>query len=226
MGKLINREKREEAKRQRAARKSRIFEEARSTFARMPFGDVTLATIGQQAGVDRGVASMYFRTKEELFLLLLKDELADWYRQLEERFGASEGVLDKRALAGVLAGSLADRPVLTRFLSISPAVLDQNIEAMEVYRFQSWRQDRMTTVGEAMERSVGDLAAGEGFRLLNLVNLLAAGFEPAAHPRGTAALDRSDPDFAGLWIDLEDELERLLTAVLAASRDNIKHSNV
>jgi AcrR family transcriptional regulator len=221
MGKLINRKKRDAAKKQREIRKSRIFEEARSTFARMPFLEVTLATIGQQAGVDRGVASMYFHTKEELFLLLLKDELADWYRHLEDQFGTGEGSLDVPELAGVLAASLAERPVLTRFLSVSPAVLDQNIEAMEVYRFQSWRQDRMAKVGEAMERSVGDLAEGEGVRVLNLVYLLAAGFEPAAHPKGTAALDRSDPDLAGLWVDLEDELKRLLTAVLTAGPDNV-----
>jgi AcrR family transcriptional regulator len=216
MGKLINRAKRDEAKKKRAARKQRIFEEARSTFARMPFAEVTLATIGQRAGVDRGVASMYFHTKEELFLLLLKDELADWYRFLEDQLGTGEGSLDQRELAELLAESLASRTILTRFLSVAPAVLDQNIEAMEVYRFHCWRRDCMEKVGEAMEGFVGDLATGQGFRLLNLVHLVAAGFEPAAHPRGTAALDYGDPDFAGFWIDLEDELKNVLTALLTA----------
>jgi len=220
MGKLINREKREKAKKQRSVRRLRILEEARLTFSRMPYVEVTLATVGQQAGVDRGVASMYFHTKEELFLLLLKDELVEWYRYLEEQFGADDGALDARDVARLLAESLANRPVLTRFLSITPAVLDQNIEAMEVYRFQRWRRDRMAEVGELLERSASSIGAGEGFRFLNLVHLLATGLEPAAHPRGSAAFDRGDPDFAGFWIDLEDELTKLLTAVLTAGRDN------
>lgn len=220
MGKLINREKREKAKKQRSVRRLRILEEARLTFSRMPYVEVTLATVGQQAGVDRGVASMYFHTKEELFLLLLKDELVEWYRYLEEQFGTDEGALDARDIARLLAESLANRPVLTRFLSITPAVLDQNIEAMEVYRFQRWRRDRMAEVGELLERSASSIGAGEGFRFLNLVHLLATGLEPAAHPRGSAAFDRGDPDFAGFWIDLEDELTKLLTAVLTAGRDN------
>jgi len=220
MGKLINREKREKAKKQRSVRRLRILEEARLTFSRMPYVEVTMATVGQQAGVDRGVASMYFHTKEELFLLLLKDELVEWYRYLEEQFGADEGALDARDIARLLAESLANRPVLTRFLSITPAVLDQNIEAMEVYRFQRWRRDRMAEVGELLERSASSIGAGEGFRFLNLVHLLATGLEPAAHPRGSAAFDRGDPDFAGFWIDLEDELTKLLTAVLTAGRDN------
>lgn len=221
MGKLINREKREKAKRQREFRKNRILEEARLTFARMPFVEVTLGTIGQQAGVDRGVASMFFHTREELFLLLLKDELAEWYTHLQNHMDAGRNALEKRELARVLAGSLADRPVLTKFLSVTPAVLEQNIEAMEVYRFQRWRRDRMAELGDVMERSVGDLGSGEGFRLLNLAHLLATGLEPAAHPRGSAAFDRGDPDFAGFWIDLEDELTKLLTAVLTAGRDNV-----
>lgn len=220
MGKLINREKREKAKKQRSVRRLRILEEARLTFSRMPYVEVTMATVGQQAGVDRGVASMYFHTKEELFLLLLKDELVEWYRYLEEQFGTDEGALDARDIARLLAESLANRPVLTRFLSITPAVLDRNIEAMEVYRFQRWRRDRMAEVGELLERSASSIGAGEGFRFLNLVHLLATGLEPAAHPRGSAAFDRGDPDFAGFWIDLEDELTKLLTAVLTAGRDN------
>jgi AcrR family transcriptional regulator len=221
MGKLINREKRERAKTQRSIRKLRILEEARRTFTRMPYVEVNLATIGQQAGVDRGIASMYFHTREELFLLLLKGELVEWYRHLEERFGVGQRALDARDIARLLAGSLADRPVLTRFLSITPAVLDQNIEAAEVYRFQRWRRDRMVEVGGMMERSASSLGTGEGFRLLNLVHLLATGLEPAANPRGSAAFDRGDPDFAGFWIDLEDELTRLLTAVLTAGRENV-----
>ena len=215
MGKLINREKREKAKKQRAVRKQRILEEARSTFARMPYIEVTLATIGQQAGVDRGVASMYFHTREELFLLLLKNELVEWYRFLEEQFGVGECTLGASEIAGMLAGSLTDRPILTRFLSVTPAVLEQNIEAMEVYRFQRWRRDRMAEVGGLMERSTSSLGAGEGFRLLNLVHLLATGFEPAANPKGSAAFDRGDPDFAGFWIDLQEELERIILVLLS-----------
>jgi len=217
MGRLINREKRERAKKQRAARKQRILEVARSTFARMPYVEVTLDTIGHQADVDRGIASMYFRTREELFLLLLKDELAEWYLWLEERFRALEGSLAAPELAGMLAGSLADRPILTGFLSVTPAVLEQNVEAMEVFRFQRWRRERMAEVGEVMERSARDLDPGEGFKLLNLLHLLTIGFDSAANPRGAAAFDHGDPEFAGFWIDLREELERIIVALLSTS---------
>ena len=91
MGKLIDPERRARAKRQRAEKKRRILSVARSTFAKLPFVEVTLDSIGHRADVDRGVASMYFRTKEELFLLLLREELANWYADLEKMLDRTEG---------------------------------------------------------------------------------------------------------------------------------------
>ena len=85
MGRLIDPEKRARAKSKRIERKSRILKVARSTFSKLPFVEVTLDSIGQRADVDRGVASMYFRSKEELFLRVLREELADWYDRPRDR---------------------------------------------------------------------------------------------------------------------------------------------
>ncbi len=216
MGRLINREKLKRAKENRAVRKQQIFELARSTFARMPYVEVTLDTIGQKADVDRGIASMYFRTREELFLLLLRDELAEWFTALESEFSGCNGEMSIDRLAELIARSLGERPVLTRFLSVMPVVLEQNVELMEVFRFQRWRRDRIVEIGEAIEKVFPDLAAGDGFKVLYLAQLLVTGLEPAANPRGSAAFEKGDPDYAGFWIDLAKELERILRAVLKA----------
>ena len=214
MGRLINRDKLARAKQQREVRKRRILEEADSVFTRMAFSEVTLDTIGQRADVERGVASMYFGSKEELFLILLRDRLSEWYDFLEDGTRRKEGAWDRARLASVLARSVAGRPALTRYLSLMPAVLDQDIEAMEVFRFQKWRSDRMQTVGELLERLPVGLEAGAGYRLLYRVQLVAAGLEIACNPRGAAAFDRNDPDFSGLWLDMEEELAGVVRAFL------------
>jgi AcrR family transcriptional regulator len=213
MGRLINREKRERAKRERAEKKQRILAEARSTFMRLPFVEATLDTIGQQAGVDRGVASMFFRTREELFLLLAQRELEVWFDDLEDRL-AGDDPWGVPAPTRALADSLAERHELCRFLSLLPVVLEQNVEAMEVFRFQRWRRDRMEAIGAAIDGAGEGLPPGTGFRLLYLAQLLVAGLEPAARPRGSAAYEKHDPDFAGFWIDLGNELAPLLEAAI------------
>ena len=214
MGKLIDRKRRERAKQQRAVRKKRVMEEARSIFVRLPYVEVTLDTIGQAAAVDRGIASMYFRTKEELFLLLIRGELAEWYEEIEKSLGDVKDWLDRGSLAELLARSVAERPTMSRYLSLLPVVLEQNIEVMEVFRFQRWRRDRMAEAGKFVERSTRFLEPGQGSRLLYLVQLVAAGLEPAANPKGAAAFERGDPEFKGFWIDLEAELKRIVSAML------------
>ncbi len=214
MGRLINRDKLARAKEQREVRKQRILGVAGSIFMRMAYSEVTLDTIGQRADVERGVASMYFHTKEALFLIVFKDCLAEWYDSVERRLADADGRWARDVLASMLAHSVAERPELTRFLSLLPVVLEQDIDAMDVFRFQRWRSDRMSVVGERMEQHSDALEPGAGFKLLYRIQLVAAGLEIASNPRGAAAFDRNDPDFAGLWVDMEGELAEVITAYL------------
>ena len=214
MGKLIDREKLKRAKRERGDKKKRILVEARDTLLRMPYVEVTIDTIGQAAGVERGIASMFFRTREELFLLIARAELEEWFDVLEHRFEAIEGTAEAEAVVELVASSLASRTDLTRLLSLLPVGLEQNVEAMEVFRFQKWRRDRGGELGALIEKLAPGLEAGSGFKMIYMAQVLATGLEPAAHPRGSAASDRGDPDFEAFWINMAEELERLLMAAI------------
>jgi len=214
MGRLIDPEKRDRAKQQRVERKARILEVARSIFSRLPFVEVTLDSIGQRANVDRGVASMYFRSKEELFLRVLREELADWYSALEVELDRIDDPLSQLDLAELLATSLARRPELTRFLSLEAVVFEQNLDAMEVFHLQRWRRDRMEAIGAIFEKRVDGLGEGDAMRLLHRVQLLTAALRPAADPKGAASYEVGDPDFEIFAIDFETELKRFVVAML------------
>jgi len=214
MGRLIDPEKRDRAKQQRVARKAKILEVARSIFSRLPYVEVTLDSIGQRANVDRGVASMYFRSKEELFLRVLREELADWYSALESELDRIDDPLSQVDLAELLATSLAARPELTRFLSLEAVVLEQNLDAMEVFHLQRWRRDRMAVVGAIVEQKVEGLGEEDAMRILHRVQLLTAAIRPAADPKGAASYEVGDPDFEVFAIDFETELKRFVVAML------------
>jgi len=214
MGRLIDPEKRARAKSQRIEKKARILSEARKTFSKLPFVEVTLDSIGQRADVDRGVASMFFRSKEELFLRILREELDDWYSALETELDLAESGLSHSELAELLARSLFGRPELRRFLSFEAVVLEQNLDAMEAFRFQRWRRDRMVAVGEGFDRRVDGLEEGGGIRLLHRVQLLTSALQPAADPKGAATYEVGDPDFAVFTINFETELKRFVAAML------------
>ena len=220
MGKLIDREKRDRAKNQRVERKRRILRVARSTFSRMPYVEVTLDSIGQRADVDRGVASMYFRSKEELFLLLLREELGAWYSDIENKLSDAAASISPPELAELLAASLAARPELIRFLSLETVVLEQNIDAMEAFRFQRWRLDHMTKTGANIERGADGLAEGDGLQILHRVQLMTAALGPASDPKGAATYEVGDPDFAVFAIDFESDLRAFITQWLDSQKRN------
>jgi AcrR family transcriptional regulator len=187
---------------------------ARSTFLKLPFVEVTLDNIGQRADVDRGVASMYFRTKEELFLRVLREELADWYSALEAELERADGPLSHLDLAELLATALAARPELTRFLSLEAVVLEQNLDAMEVYHLQRWRRDRVIAIGAILGQKVDGLEGEDAVRLLHRVQLLTAALQPAADPKGAATYVIGDPDFEIFAIDFEAELKSFILGML------------
>jgi AcrR family transcriptional regulator len=216
MGPLIDPERRRRAKLEREERKTRILKVARSTFAKLPYVEVTLDAIGHRADVDRGVVSMYFRSKEELFLILLREELDLWFSSLETELGQTDGGLLPKQLAELLATSLAGRSDLTRFLSFESVVLEQNLDAMEVFRFQRWRRDRMAGVGDLLAVSVDGLETEGALRLLHRLQLLAAALKPVADPKGAATFEVGDPDFAAFEVDFEAELETFVTAIIEA----------
>ena len=219
MGRLIDPERRKRARLQRVARKKKILAVARSTFSKLPYVEVTLDSIGQAADVDRGVASMYYRTKEELFLILLREELAGGDSALEKEGDRADGPMSASEIAELLAGTLSERNELTRFLSFEALVLEQNLDAMEAFRFKHWRRDRMEAIGAILEESVDGLDEGTGIRLLHRAQLLTAALKPVADPRGVASYEVGDPDFAAFAIDFENELRSMLLAFFNAEKN-------
>jgi len=209
VGKLIDRERRARAKEAKRERMQSIRDAAIRSFIKLPYVEISLDAVGRQAGVKKGIASMYFGSKEELFLQILRDELEDWYGGLEQRLGARPARLPSARLARLLAESLADRELLTRLLNLAPVVLEQNMEVMAAYNFQRWQRDRMSEVGAEIDRRCRGLENGDGISLLHRVQLLAAALHPFAHPRGSLAINLSDPDFAVFKVDMAAEIEAL-----------------
>jgi AcrR family transcriptional regulator len=209
MGRLINRERRERARQAKAERIVAIRRESVRSFVKHPYVEVDLDAIGRRAGVKKGVASMYFGSREELFIELIRTELEVWFAAVEEALEARrEGRLARQRLARLLATSLSERPVLCRLLALAPVALEQNMEIIEAFRLHRWQLERMTELGATLERRCSAIRDGDGIRLLHRMLLLVAGVQPYADPRGSLAVNLLDPDFEALRVDLAEEIER------------------
>jgi AcrR family transcriptional regulator len=215
MGKLLRERSREEARNTTRERKRAILEAATHSFLRLPYAEVDLDAIGRRAGLAKGIVTLYFETREVLFLRILRDMLDPWFESVIQELAASDDSLAPSDVARLIAGVLLERDDLTRMMGLLPSALEQNVEVLTAMDFMAWLRDRTDQVGRALERRCPALQAGGGIRFLVRLQILVAGAPRMAHVSGmfAAAIHDVAP---GINDDTrKEELERLVVAVLA-----------
>jgi AcrR family transcriptional regulator len=214
MGKLIDPERSRRAKQAREKRAKRIFETAKLAFVRDPYSEVTLDSIGQQAGVKQGQASFAFRSREEVFLAVVRSALDQWTDDLEARLTADDETLDAAAAAAMVASSLDRRPDLTRLLGSLHVALELHEDAIEVHRFYHRQRQRLLELADIMAARLPDCSRWEAFDALYRAQLVASAVHPVSRLEGNLALDLTADDHQIFALDLEDEVRRVVVDTL------------
>jgi AcrR family transcriptional regulator len=205
MGKLINQERRARSRAAKKERMRQILEAAAESFLQLPFAEITLDGIGRRAKVRDGLPTLYFVSKEELFLRLLGDEVKSWSAALSIQL---DSVQDRNpaALADLLAGSLCERPLLTRLLSLMHVVVERTTSVSAAMTFQHSLETRLLKLGEQLEELLPVAGEGQGARLLHRMVLMAVGLRSAQGPLA--------PDSELFSVDLRRELARMVESLI------------
>jgi len=88
----------------REQRRLRILEAARACFGENGFAGATVGAIAERAGVANGLLYQFFRSKEHLFEVVLREIIRDWVRALVPRDAAHES--PSQALEGMFRRSV------------------------------------------------------------------------------------------------------------------------
>jgi TetR/AcrR family fatty acid metabolism transcriptional regulator len=98
-------------------RRRRILDAARSCFGAAGFAGATVGAIAERAGVSNGLLYQFFRNKEQLFEVVLREIIGDWVRAMLPREAAHETA--SRALEGMFRRSVEfcrEHPLLPALL--------------------------------------------------------------------------------------------------------------
>lgn len=210
MGKLIDPARARKAREAREERSRRILEAADAAFGKFPYTEITLDTIGIQAGVKQGQASLAFRSREELYLTVLLARLDEWYGGLEAGLRDAPDPVTAERVAADVAATLADRPELTRMLGPLFTALELHEDGIEVHRFLKWQRDRLLGVAGVVAELAPDLHRWDVFDALYRAQLTAAAIHPVSRPVGNLAVDLVADDHQVFALDLEDEVRRVV----------------
>jgi AcrR family transcriptional regulator len=215
MGKLLDPERTRKAREAREARAKKILDAAHVAFLKFPYAEVTLDTIGQQAGVKQGQASLAYRSREELYLTVIQKQLDEWYAALETTFGSSTDPIRAENAAEMIASSLAERPELTRLLGPLHQALELHEDGFEVHNFYHRQRSTLLAIAEIMARRIDGAHPWDCFDALYRGRIIAAAVHPMSRPVGNLAVDLMTDEHQVFALDLEDEVRRVALQCLA-----------
>lgn len=175
MGKLINRQRRDQARHQREERKTRIREAAADAFLRFPFAEVTLELVGRLAKVKQGLPSLYFGSKEELLLQLISRELKHWLAEVEQTDDQPNDRYTHSTLIARLVDSLVSNPATTRLFSLIPIALEHTKDPEAAISFLHGFETSLDRTGSMLQHRCPELPPDMGSRLLHRLVLASVG---------------------------------------------------
>lgn len=210
MGKLIDPNRTRKAREARQERAKIILEAAHSAFTRFPYSEVSLDSLGQQAGVKQGQATLAYRSREALFMTVVRTQMREWYDGLEADLSASDDPLSPEQAADMVASSLAQRPDLTRLLGPLHMAMELHEDGMEVHQFFHWQRERLMEIAEIMAKRVPGTHPWSAFDAIYRSQLFATAVHPVSRPVGNMAVDLMAEDHQVFALDLEDEVRRVV----------------
>jgi AcrR family transcriptional regulator len=210
MGKLIDPNRTRLARQAREERAKKILKAAEGSFVRFPYSEITLDTIGQQAGVKQGQATLAFRSREELFMTVIRSRMTEWYDALETSLRGADDPLSREEVADLVASSLAERPDLTRLLGPLHMAFELHEDGMQVHEFYQWQRNRLVELADLLASRTSGVHRWDGFDALYRSQLIAAAVHPLSRPVGNLAIDLMAEDHQVFALDLEDEVRKVV----------------
>jgi TetR/AcrR family transcriptional regulator len=190
----------------KSARKTQLLHAAAQLHAERDL-DWTMLEVATQAGLAKGTTYLYFRTKEELLLELLTQDLETWFTTLETELSTRP-----TDLARVIAHSLGTKPRLVELLAVQASILEQNLSPEATERFKTFLLQRSQAIAPKLEVL---LPGSNGIEVLQWLNALVIGLAQLSQPSHTANAILERPEMRVLKVEFATSLERSLRALFA-----------
>ncbi|MEU8788439.1 TetR family transcriptional regulator [Streptomyces sp. NPDC048643] len=216
---------------QRAVRKQAILDTAAAMLAEMPVARLSLNELSRRVGLAKSNVLRYFESREAVLLELLDAAEREWLAGLEGEFGEAvdgDASLAERGdrVAGVLAASLAARPVLCDLISAQAAVLERNVSPVVAAEYKHTAIANVGLLARLVHARVPELGDRDAGRFAAATIMVAGAAWTHSQPSAAMlAAYEADPRLAALRLDFTEVLREMLAVVVAgllarAARDD------
>ncbi|MFJ9028281.1 TetR/AcrR family transcriptional regulator [Streptomyces sp. NPDC102274] len=213
---------------QRAVRRQAILDTAAAMLAEMPVAQVSLNELSRRVGLAKSNVLRYFESREAVLLELLDTAMREWLDLLDVALArAVDGTAGPYErgdqLAGALADTLADRPVLCDLVGAQAAVLERNVSPQIAAEYKRATMANATAMARLIHTYVPELDEHDAMRCAAAAFLSAGAIWTHAQPSAAMlAAYEADPTLAAMRLDftatLRELLELLVTGLLTRAQ--------
>jgi AcrR family transcriptional regulator len=205
----------------REIRRRAILDTATSMLETMPVSQISLNELSRRTGRAKSAMLRYFESREAVLLELLDVALRRWVTEVVAELPANThpDPAGSRGdhLAALLSRSLQQRPQLCDLIAAQPGVLEHNVSADTLLRFQQSFHASINLLAEAIRHYIPEL--DDDSKSVCLLTLVMTGaLWMYANPSISALRAcEADPALAELRLDFVDDLETALARLIAGT---------
>lgn len=215
--KTMSMEKRAVSDEQKEERRREILHIARKEFLNADFHNIKMADIARAAGIAKGTIFFYFKTKEELFLTLARQEIESWHDHFDnllrnqidnkKNFSLNEFEI-------LVRDSFGKDGVLISLFAILDDTLENNIDIETAYKFKSFLLMRIFTTGNLIEQVIPFIKKGDGGKMLYYTFMLIVGIHTVTNPSPVVKNVLKKPGMEILNINFNDVFPEMMNYLL------------
>jgi AcrR family transcriptional regulator len=174
-----------------------------------------LAAIAEDAGVHPSAVRRYFDSREDILLTLAAEAWQEWAAGVA---GELARLSNRAQIGGVLARSLAERPLFCDLLAHASLTLEREVPLESARLFKVAALDAAESVAEAIGGVDAALAGQAARDVVAAASALGAMlWQYADPPEVLQRLYAEDPRLAHTMVDFVPRLTRLLDQLIAGA---------
>ena len=196
-------------------RKRAILEAAKEIFGQERYENISFNGIAAKAGFTKSNVYRYFSSREEIFLLIYSELIADWsssiiryYRSLEK------GVSVDSFAQGLVKVTIGHK----KFLDLTPLIftsLEQNSAPEQLLAFKELTGGGIAEHTTELRRLFPQMTFDDVHLFLRIFQAVASSFWATANPNQELQKIYRKPEFRNIAPDFERELETAVSVVLS-----------
>ncbi|SHI99956.1 transcriptional regulator, TetR family [Desulfatibacillum alkenivorans DSM 16219] len=195
-----------------------IIDTAARLFRSSNFQDIKMIDVAKAAGMAKGTVFLYFRTKEEVFLELSKQNFSVFFTQANaalEQALVSEEPRSVDTFSDSVTAILEMAPLMRPLASITSAILEQNISYEAALEYKTFLNSNLEKTGNMIEQYFPALKPGAGVKILVWSFSLMIGLQQLSEPSEICKEVMSKAPLPHLDMDFHEEFCNVLRILLA-----------